>query len=345
MVLIEHLLRLLHVDRGFRCLQPRDIHQPLEVGPRHVVLSGGGIHRLQPLKLAVSRLARLRAHLRLRNLLLQLNEVRPLLAALAKLLLDRLELLAQEVLALGLAKLIARVLLHPRLQLKLLDLARHEGHHPAEARVEVDGLEDLLPLLHGQLQDGHRHVGQRAGMLEVERLDEDLLGQVWRHLHEPPQQVQQRLVPHADLVGDLCRLLDLLDLRPQERLSLRPLGEAHPGEAAHEQAAVGVGELNHLLNDRDEPHVIEALRPRTLLLCVALSDQSDHPVVAERGVDQLYIERVGHGERSEHAREYHAVEQAHHGQFLRDRRSTDALLTHCLFGQLHRDAHFPVCLR
>src|SRR5918999_1568598 len=71
---------------------------------------------------------------------------------LAQLALDGLELLAQDVLALGLVHLRLDFGLDPTLQLEDLDLLRQEARHELQALGHVDGLEQLLPLLRAHVR-------------------------------------------------------------------------------------------------------------------------------------------------------------------------------------------------
>ena len=95
---VEHLARDLRVEALLGRLPPRHGQQPVEVGADHRRLAARVAHAVEPVELALCLLAHLVGHL-------SLGDLRPILVddrsfVLAELLADRLELLAQEVLAL-----------------------------------------------------------------------------------------------------------------------------------------------------------------------------------------------------------------------------------------------------
>ena len=105
MVLVEHLPRVGDVEVVLGLLRPGQVDQPLEIGPDHAVLGGDRRQLLQARELAVGRLLRLLGEVRLLDSLAQLVDLRLLLVRLPELVLDRLHLLAEEVLALALVDL------------------------------------------------------------------------------------------------------------------------------------------------------------------------------------------------------------------------------------------------
>ena len=96
--------------------------------------------RLEPAELAVDFLAALLGQLERGELLAQLLELVPLVV-LAQLLPDRLELLAQEHLALPLAQLLLDLRLDVLLGLEHPDLALHVHQHAAQPLLDREGLE------------------------------------------------------------------------------------------------------------------------------------------------------------------------------------------------------------
>ena len=93
---------------------------------------------------------------------------------LAELLLDRLHLLAQDVLALGLVHLGLDLALDAALQLEHLDLLGQELADHAQPIGDVDRLEQLLALLGAHLRAVGDHVGQQPAIGDVARGDRHL---------------------------------------------------------------------------------------------------------------------------------------------------------------------------
>ncbi len=100
------------------------------------------------------------------------------LVGLAQLLLDRLELLAQEVLALPLFELGLDLRLDLRSDRDDLELAREDLRQPPEAPGDVELLEQRLLLLGGQAQRAGDQVAEGARVLDVGHHDLELLGQI-----------------------------------------------------------------------------------------------------------------------------------------------------------------------
>ena len=86
------------------------------------------------------------------DLLGELVEIAAAVVELAELFLDRLELLAQHVLALVAAHLLLHLGVDPLADLEHLELAREELQHLAGAGLEVERLEDVLLLADLELE-------------------------------------------------------------------------------------------------------------------------------------------------------------------------------------------------
>ena len=160
---------------------PRQRDDPLEVGADDAVLGCRLRQALEPRQLAIGGLLSvLRQRQRLEPLA-QLVDLGLLGVALAELGLDRLQLLAQEVLALALLHLRLDLRLDLRAELEHLELAVQDRRDLAQPLLDVHRLEDQLPLL-GR-DRAHRRgdeVGERARVVDVRRRELQLLGQVGR---------------------------------------------------------------------------------------------------------------------------------------------------------------------
>jgi hypothetical protein len=161
---VEHLARVYGIEPLVGALRPRNGDQPVEVGADHRALARLLAHALEPAELALGLLADLVRHAGLGDLLAVLLDHRAVVVA--ELLLDRLHLLAQEVLALLLlrarlhvvADLAADLHLGQPLALKLQRATEPFGH--------VEDLEELDLLLVGQIG------GIAGGVGESARLDD-----------------------------------------------------------------------------------------------------------------------------------------------------------------------------
>ncbi len=201
MVLLQNLLSAREVDLVLGPLVPRQLRDPFEVGPDDLVLGRLWARALQPPKLAVHLRALLFVELELFEALTHLLDVVALLL-LTELLLNRLELLAQEHLALPLTQLGLDLGLDVFLSVdaRQLPLDGHErGPH---AHLVVEHLQELLLVLRRKLQIEGHEVGERPGV--VDALDE-LVQRLGRYASSGSQ--LGRPVPELAIQGLERRLL------------------------------------------------------------------------------------------------------------------------------------------
>ena len=117
-------------------------------------------------------------------LLAQLVDLGLGLVGLAQLVLDGLELLAQEVLALGLVHLRLDLVLDLGAQLQHFQLAVHERGQPAQPLGEVDLLEQLLLVLGLEAHGGGDEVAQGRRVVDVGGRQLQLVGQIGDQLDD-----------------------------------------------------------------------------------------------------------------------------------------------------------------
>ena len=127
-------------------LRPGQFDQPVEIGADHGIFGGGFRHALEPLELLLGLVLGLLRHPGFLDRLAQLGDLDRLLVALAELLLDLAQLLAQDVLALLRGQRLLRLLADACGDLQHLDALRQQRQHLVDALAEVEGLEDLLLL-------------------------------------------------------------------------------------------------------------------------------------------------------------------------------------------------------
>ncbi len=157
---------------------PRQLDEPLQIGADDAVLGGGGRQALEPPQLALGLLAGVLGEVRRLDPLPQLVDLGLLLVALAQLLLDRLQLLAQVVLALALLDLRLDLRLDLGAELDHLELAGEDLGQAAQPPADVHLLEQLLLLLGRDPQRAGDQVRERRGVVDVGDRELELLGQV-----------------------------------------------------------------------------------------------------------------------------------------------------------------------
>ena len=181
---VEHLAGADRIEDLVRALLPRHGDQPVEVGADHRGLARLLAHALEPAELLGRLLLDRLRHARLGDLRAVLLDDRA--GVLAQLALDRLHLLAQEVLALLLVGALADVLADLAPELQLGQPLALEAHGELEPLGHVERLQDADLVLERDVGRVADRVGQRAGLAD-------------------------RAQPGADAVVDPAQLEDLLD--------------------------------------------------------------------------------------------------------------------------------------
>ena len=168
-VLVEDLPRALEVEVVLGLLRPGQRDDPVEIRADDAVLGRRRRQLLEPRELALGGLERVLGQVLRLDLPAQLGDFRLVLVDLAELLLDRLQLLAEEELALALVDLARDLRLDLRAELRHLELAVQDPGDRAQALLDVDDLEQLLPLLGLQAQRRRDQVAERARVVDVRR--------------------------------------------------------------------------------------------------------------------------------------------------------------------------------
>ena len=143
------------------------------------MLGRGGGQPLEPRELALGRLAHVLGQLDRRRAARAARSTSAALGvALAELVLDRLQLLAEEELALALLHLGLHLRLDLRAELEHLELAVEDARDLAQALLDVGELEQALLLLGLDAERRRDEVAERARVVDVRRRELELLGEV-----------------------------------------------------------------------------------------------------------------------------------------------------------------------
>ena len=213
-------------------------------------------------------------------------ELRLLGVALAELVLDRLQLLAQEVLPLGALHLGLDLGLDLRAELDDLELPVEDDRGLAEALLDIELLEQQLLLLGLEPQRRRDEMAESARVLDVRGGERQLLGQVGQLADDPREEranvLRQRL-QLARLAQDVGHLFEPPD---QVRLRADALLQLDAAQALDEDALRAVGNANHLLHDCSGADVEEVVPVRHFDLARARGDQRDEAIARDDVVDQ-----------------------------------------------------------
>ena len=285
-VLVEHLPRVSDVEVVGGLLRPGQLNQPLEVAADDAVLRRGGRQPFEPRELAVGGLARFLGQPGGVEPLAQLVDLRLGLVLLAELALDRLQLLAQVVLALALVHLRLDLGLDLRAELDHLELAREQLREPPQPAGDVDLLEQLLLLRGRDPQRPGDQVCERRGIVDVGDRELQLLREIRDLLDDLGEGALDVAGQGLELGGGLDPVGERLDPRDQVGIVLDVLGDLDPLGRLNQHPDRAVGNLEHAGDHPDHANVVELVRGRVIGLGVAGGDQDQGAAGAEHLVDQ-----------------------------------------------------------
>ena len=253
----------------------------------------------------------------------ELVDLLGLVVAFAELLLDRLELLAQEVLALVLADLGLHLRLDLRAELEDLELLDQDAVERVHAGADVERLEHLLLDRRADRRQARGdEVGELARIGDVggERLQ--VVGQQRRQRHHLLEVALDVALQRVDLEVVLVaqHLVGRHDRGAQVGAGLDDPVEPDPRQPLDDQPQAAVRQLEHLVDVGGGADRIEVVLQRLLDRGFALGEHADHPAAGGRLVDQAHRRFARDGQRHERVREQHRVPQRQDGQVRRDRR-------------------------
>ena len=287
MVGVEDLAGPAEVEPVAAGLFPGEDGEPVEVGPDDRVLGGAGVHPGQAVHLALGLGEDVGGGLGLFELLPEFIELGVVRLGLAQLVLDRLDLLAEEVVALGLGDL------RPHLRLDLggqFEDGQLPGQEPAELLKpgpDVGLGEELLLLLDRERQAGTEEVGQAARLAGVHRRDLQLLGDLLALLDHPLEEAVDVVDLGVELHPFFNHIFERFDPADQVGFGLDDLDQAGAEHPLRDDPGRAVGELEHLQDVADAEGRVEVADRRLIGLRVALGDQAEGLFLGHDVVDQL----------------------------------------------------------
>ena len=318
MVLVEDPPRLVHVQTVLGERLPRQIREPLEIGPHDAVLGRRGRDLFEAFELAHRLLVRLLRQARRLETLAQFGDLLLVVLAFTEFLADRVELLPEHVVALRPAHLGLDLLLDLGLDRVFLLLLAELRLHELQPCDDVELLEHRLLAREVEVEVCRDQVGETRRVVEVRREHLDLavlpVGR-FDELREALHDVAcERL--HLDALEVARLLFERPDACAQEGLFGGELLEGDTRDALHEQPIGIVGELEHLDDAQHCPDAVDVLGDRRVLDLVPDRRAHEQPVGPQQHlVDQLLRARGVDEQRGQQVREEHRVAQRQHGQF------------------------------
>ena len=317
-VLVEDLARQPDLEPVLGGLAPGQLDHEVQVGADHLVVGRGRRQPLQPPQLAVGLLAHLLGQVELGQPLAQLLDLGLLRVLFAQFLLDGVQLLPQQVLALLLGQLALGLAGDLAAQLQHLDLVGQVVVHRPQRLAAGLRLQQRLFLGQFQAEQRGQQVDQPQRVLggdqQLVQLDRRLrlrqrkgLGGQLHHgavqrLHLGGRLLRQRVGPHPRL---------------HIRFRLLLLQQHHPLRPEHDQLHVVLGGARHPLDHRLGADGEKVLQAGLLDGRLPLGhDDNLFLLGGQRGVGGGQRGRPAHRQRHQQVREQHAVLQRQHRQDL-----------------------------
>ncbi len=217
-----------------------------------------------------------------------LKLVAALLALVAELALDRLQLLVQIIFALRLLHLALHAAADLLLDLQHAELAFHEGEHHLEPARRIELTEQRL--LVGDLDRQVRgdRVGQRRRIFDLAELDARFRRKPLVELGVILELVDHRAHQRLGLgpVGGV--FLDLLDLGGHVAVARHEIDETGALHALDQHADRTVGQLQQLHRGRDDAEIVERVAIGIVLARIELRDQEQLLVRGHRRLERRH---------------------------------------------------------
>ena len=313
MVLVEHAARAPRVQPVLGAFPPGQVQNPFDIAAADPDFRRAGRHARQPAQLALDLLARLVVERGVGQALAQVFHV--IGVPVAQLGLNGPNLFPQEIILLVLFNLRAHALLHLPLDGRQLRLAREDAAQRLQPFAHVAQPQDMLAVVHVGQHVGGDDVRQLGRLLDAQYRGDRLsghaaaaLGIFFKKALRGAHQRGQLLFPGAR------RIAHRRHVGQQAGLLLNHAHQPAALHAFHQHADVVARELEHLLDARDGPDLVQVLSVRVFLPGVMLRDQKN-ALVLHKGLFQRRKRALSsHIEVQYHMGKHHQPAQRKHGQ-------------------------------
>jgi len=322
---LEDLLGPLDVQLVVGTLQPGQIKQPVDVGLADGVFAGARRHAGQTSHFLLGHFLDVLGKIRFRQTLVQILDLHRCVVGVPQFPLDRLELLAQVILALILVDGLADLGLQLLPQLDDLQLANHDLGQGLQTLQWGVGLENRLFLMDIDVEVGGYEISQPTRIIDIHNDDLEFVGQGFAGIDD-----LQEVVGHAPHVGErvgigrqffrhgLHRCLEV-------RLFGHKITDADPRDSLAQQSHAAVGKAQHLLDLDCGADAVDKIlsvgRVRLALVVqvdLTLGEGPQDLVTGETVVGQLDQVLVAQHQGHHHVGENNGFADGQNGQYLGD---------------------------
>ena len=286
MILIENLPGLVQVQVVLGGFVPGQFTHPLQIIADHLVIRGGGRRALEAVQLPVRLLLGVGGQLRFLQFELNLVDLPEAVVRFPQFLLQRLDVLPEVKILLGLVHLALDLGLNLFPQFQDFQFPVDEDQNFMQAFLDVNGLQQALLFFLGDVHTARGDIRQDPGVAQLPHQGAQFGGQIGRKF--------QHLQEHAlDVgyqgLGFQVRFVvfgDRRDLGHQVGVLAHPVVDAETVEALEQEAHRAVLGFPHLQNSRGGAHGIEIIGAEAGGLLLPASDHPQDLILEEHLVHQ-----------------------------------------------------------
>ncbi len=260
-VLVEYFGGSFEVEIILGLLGPGQFHNPFDIGSDGRRLGGIRMHFLKTLELLFRFFQHLLRHLQFGDPLAKLGDFLRAFVKLAQFFLNRFELLAQEVFALGLVHLPLGLRLNLLLHGEDFDFFAENLADMPEAFDRINDFQDGLGDLDLEAEIGRHHVGKPSGVFEVFDHDHHVRDQDFAETHDPFNLFLDRSHGGFGFKGGTCRFVfdEFVDTHRVVGLGLDVARYLGFRESLYEDFDAFIGQFQHPHDDADRTDSMDVL--------------------------------------------------------------------------------------
>ena len=303
MVLVQDLLGGTQIGDVFAGDVPGQRDNEIQIVVQHRDLRRSGRHPLQPVDVFQQALFDGLRQLQRPDLLAQLVQLAELRVFAAQLFLDDAHLFLQIELFLAAIDLLADSLADAAIHVQDLDLALQQAGQLLQARIHLEGLEQVLLVRDADAEVGGNDVGDPAGIFDAAHRQVDFR---WDFLVELDVAVEERdHAPHQrlELGRGIEVLFELGHLDGKMRLRADESLDHGPRRAFDQHFDRAVGQPQHLDHLGEDAHPVQVRLLGLLAIGTSLGAEKNLLAVRHRPVERLDRPIAADIERHDHVRE------------------------------------------
>ena len=319
MVVVEPFFRMGEVEVILRIGVPRQVEHQLQVIELHRIFGHRRVHPFEFGQLFEKQLLHLRLPTLLRGAFMQVVQILVGRIA-AQLVLDRADLLLQEILALLLVDVLLHLTLDFVFQLGNLLLAHQYLQQPARTRQQARSLQQTLAVGVGQIHVRTDEVDRPAFVIDILDRKSRLFGHLRRNIDNIQRDVLDRIDQRLELdvrrLGN--RILQRSDRSPEIRLRHDEIADFDLVQSVQDNGQIAVRHFEHFQDAGRRSDTVQIARAGLFDLRLLLQHGAEDTSAALHLANQFHRLVAADRNRRDRPREKHRTAQRQNRQHLRN---------------------------